>query len=252
MVSIIGKTNSQEEIFKNLLINNIPQELNQVDIQIYKDEKLRKELIGCSVLDFVGGQTTGNRKADIKIKHSIGSFLLSLKNTPFGAWQSVDSLTGDEIDRIIIEIISAGKRTYQSTFLQEDFNFGIRYDSGNKIYRIVDKTNNDKQLIVDLNKNSKEKVVFGSDILNNGAVIQINQKDNNIVYYSNNKLIINVMEYIDSKSQLDDLKIVYRISNIKGSRSSKRYPGIRIQAVPYSEIAKDFIKGKYKGADIII
>ena len=129
-------------------------------------------------------------------------------------------------------------------------NFRLRYDGGNKIFRILDSEERERHLVVDINRQSKKEVVFGSDILNNGAVIQINQNDNNLAYYSNGKLILNVTSYIDQVSQIDDLKIVYKISNIKGSRSSKRFPGVRIQVVPYSEIGRNYIVGKYKNSKI--
>ena len=253
MVSILGKASKQEQILKTLLENKIPQNLDSVDIDIYKDGNLKKSLLNCNKIDFVGGQTKGNKKADLIVSNPNENFLISLKNTPFGAWQSADSLAGDDIDNIIIGILTRGKNTLRgSIFEEKDYNFKIKYDDRDKIFRILNRSNSTSQLIVKINNKSKEKVVFGSDILGNGAVIQIDQKNENLIEYSNNKLVLNVKEYIDGKDQLNDLDIVYKVTNIKGSRGKSRFPGIRVQAVPRSETAKNPIIAKFKGIDIII
>lgn len=249
MSVVTGSANKQEKILKENLINNIPSNVNSFDILIYENNILKKHLIGCSKIDFVGRNTSGNKKADIKITHSTGNFLISLKNTPFKSWQSADTLAGNDIDNIVDEIIRAGKNK-SNMLIHTDYNFGLKYEK--PLFRMVDMRGDKKTLIVDLNQKSKEKVVFGSDILNKGAVIQINQNRSDLVSYSNNQLIINIEKYIDSKSQLDSLKIVYKVTNISSSRSSVRYPGIRVEAVADSEKGTNCIVGKYKNVNIVV
>jgi len=255
MITISGKASKQEQILKNLFENKIPTNINSVDIDIYKNGNLKKSLLNCYKINFVGSSTKGNKKADLIIYNSNADFPISLKNKKFVAWQSADSLAGDDIDNIIISILSGGEIKTSGTraiFEEKNYNFKIKYDDKSKIFRILNRSDSESQLIVKINNESKEKVVFGSDILGNGAVIQINEEDKNIMEYSNNKLVLNVIEYIDEKSQLKDLNIVYKVSNIKGSRGSNRFPGIRVQAVPGSELQKNPIVGKYKNRDIII
>jgi hypothetical protein len=249
MTIISGSASLQEQILKDNLYNNIPSNLNSVDILIYQGKSLKQHLIGCTKINFVGKETSGNRKADIKITHSSGSFLISLKNTPFKSWQSADSLAGDDVDNIIDEIFRAGT-SKNNILVHTDYNFGLKYVK--PLFKIVDKTGSKKTLIVDLNKNSKKKVVFGSDILDNGAIIQINQRRSDLVSYVNGQVIINVEKYIDKEKELDSLKIIYKITNISTSRSSTRYPGIRVEAVPDSEKGANYIIGKYKNVNIVI
>ena len=255
MVSILGKASKQEQILKNLFENKIPINIDSVDIDIYKNGILKKSLLNCYKIDFVGSSTKGNKKADLIIYNSNSNFPISLKNKKFGAWQSADSLAGDDIDKIIISILSGGETNISGTraiFEEKNYNFKIKYDDRSKLFRILNRSNLESQLVVKINNESKEKVVFGSDILGNGAVIQIDQDDKNIMEYSNNKLVLNVIEYIDNKSQLNDLNIVYKVVNYGKSRGSKRFPGIRVQAVPGNELAKNPIFGKYKNKDIIV
>lgn len=250
MVLIEGVASKQEKILKDALNNNIPRSANNVNILIYEGQTLKKQLNNCSKISFVGRNTRGNKKADINIHHSSGNFLISLKNTPFKSWQSADTLAGDDVDSIIDEIVRAGQ-TKNSMLIYKDYNFGIKYDR--PFFRIVDKkTGSKKTLIVDLNKKSKENVVFGSDILNNGAVVQINQRDSNLVTFSNNNIIINCIKYIDNITQLTSLDIIYKITNITGIRGSHRYPGIRVEAVASTEKGSNYIIGKYKNINIVI
>lgn len=250
MFLIEGTAAKQEQILKNALINNIPKNINSCDILIYEGRILKKQLINCTKISFVGSNTAGNKKADINIHHSLGNFLISLKNTPFKSWQSADSLAGDDVDLIVDEVMRAGQAK-NSVLVHKDYNFGLQYNK--PFFRIVDKTTGSKKtLIVDLNQKSKEKVVFGSDILNNGAIIQINQRNSNLVTFLNNNIIINIEKYIDNTSQLNSLDIVYKITNISGSRSSKRYPGIRVEAVAGTEKGTNYIIGKYKNINIVI
>lgn len=250
MFLVEGSATKQEQILKNALITNIPKNITSCDILIYEGKVLKKQLVNCTKISFVGKDTAGNKKADINIHYSLGNFLISLKNTPFKSWQSADSLAGDDVDSIVDEIMRAGQAK-NSALVHKDYNFGLQYNK--PLFRIVDKTTGSKKtLIVDLNKKSKEKVVFGSDILNNGAVVQIDQNKSNLVTFLNNSIIINVEKYVDNTTQLNSLDIVYKITNISGIRSSKRYPGIRVEAVAGTEKGTNYIVGKYKNINIVI
>jgi hypothetical protein len=250
MFPVEGSASIQEQILKNALIDNIPKNITSIDILIYEGKTLKKQLFGCTKISFVGKDTTGNKKADINIQHSSGNFLISLKNTPFKSWQSADSLAGNDVDLIVDEVIRAGQAK-NAVLVHKDYNFGLQYNK--PFFRIVNKTSGTKKtLIVDLNKKSKEKVVFGNDILNNGAVIQIDQRNSNFVTFLNNSIIIECTKYIDNVRQLNSLDIVYKITNISGVRGSHRYPGIRVEAVPASEKGTNYIIGKYKNINIVI
>lgn len=242
MVAILGTPSRQEQLFKTMLVNNIPPNVSQIDIQIYENGILKKHLYHCSVIDFVGRSTKGNKKADIKISHSTGNFLISLKNKKFRAWQSADSLSGNDVDEIMLDL-----------FLKRDqaFHYNFKFNYINKKYEISDLNGKRVSLIVGVNKNSKEEIVFGSDILGNGAVMKIDQEDPNTVSNTNGILIINVLEYIDDKRQLDNLNIVYKINNIEGARGT-HFPGVRVEAVPAENIGMNSIYAKYKNANIII
>lgn len=242
MVAILGTASKQEQLFKDMLVNNIPPNISQIDIQIYKNGNLKKHLYDCSVIDFVGRYTKGNKKTDVKISHRTGNFLISLKNKKFRAWQSVDSLSGHDVDEIMLDLFAERTRS---------FSYNFKFNYSNKEYEITDLNGKRVSLIVGINKNSKQEIVFGSDILGNGAVIKIDEEDSNTISNTNGILIINVLEYIDDKGQLDNLDIVYKINNIEGARGT-HFPGVRVEAVPGENKGRNYIYAKYKNANIIL
>lgn len=200
----------------------------------------RITLSGITEIQFVGGETgrgSGAKpKTDIRILHSNGTYNISLKKRTFGAWESADSLAGDRVSEKILEyLLDNLNGTVPGS---REFDVVSYVDSGRPKYKIVRKgTDTTVKLAYRCSSTDASTVIFGNDILGKGSVISAGFPGSCIL--RDNIVTISCESIIQSMADVPSN--VYPYFTVKSSfyrkaRNTYRFPGLRIQAMPRSEI----------------
>jgi len=199
-------------------------------------------LSGVQDIMFVGGETgTGSGakpKTDIRIIHSDGTYNISLKKRSFGAWESADSLAGDRVsEKILGYLMDNLNGTAPSS---RPFDVIAYIDGGRAKYKIVRRgTDVTVKLAYRCSRSDASTVIFGSDILGQGAVVSAEFPGACTLDLKNEIIRIRCSSIITSMSEVPNS--VYPYFSVKSSfyrkvRNSYRFPGLRVQAMPRSEI----------------
>jgi len=191
-------------------------------------------------ISFVGGQTgTGSGakpKTDIRIVHADGTYNISLKKRSFGAWESADSLAGDRVSEKILGYLMDNLNG--SVPASRPFDVIQYIDGGKAKYKIVRKgTDTVVKLAYKCNSSDASTVIFGSDILGNGAVVSAEFPGACLV--KNDFMKIKCSSIITSMSEVPRSAYPYfsvKTSFYRKTRNAMRFPGLRVQAMPKSEI----------------
>jgi len=197
-------------------------------------------LNGIQDIIFVGGQTgTGSGakpKTDIRIVHSAGTYNISLKKRSFGAWESADSLAGDRVSEKILEYLMDNLNGTAPS--SRGFDVVSYLDGGRAKYKIVRKgTETAVKLAYRCSRSDASTVIFGNDILGQGSVVSAEFPGACIL--RDEIVTIRCSSIITSMSEVP--ATVYPYFSVKSSfyrkvRNAYRFPGLRIQAMPRSEI----------------
>jgi hypothetical protein len=188
---------------------------------IFKANNKKFTIISCKKAEQVGGDTSGRKKADIRlIDNENKIYPISIKKDDAETWESADSYFSEEAKKIIDRAIKEKK----TELIDQDSYFTI-----------------EPNIAVEATEKEKRDVVFGSDLLPNGSVVTktFTSKDFNFV---GDTLTINCSNIITKMSDVKDDKDVYfLIRNDKTRKSIKEYPGIRILAAYKKRINKNVV-----------
>jgi len=178
-------------------------------------------IINCIKAEQVGGDTSGRKKADIRlIDHKGKIYPISIKKDDAETWESADSYFSEEAKLIIDEAIK-NKKT-------QLFNQGSYYTI-------------EPNIAVKATTKEKQDVVFGSDLSPNGCVVTKTFNTNSFKL-KDDKLIIQCSNIITKMQDVKGDKDVYfLIRNDKTRKSIKEYPGIRILAAYEKRINKNVV-----------
>jgi len=232
----VGKVADANELAAFNYFNSIR---TQFDTIVLKSYPHTVTLGGIKQIRFVGGQTGGGRgrKTDIEIRHATGSFKISLKKEIFGAWESADTIAGDLVSEKILQYLM--EDTIEFTSTTRSFTV-MPYVEGNDIrYQIQKKNGNGTvALAFKCGRRDATDVVFGDDIkASTGAVVSAEFPSD--ASHDGNVVTVNCGHIMKSISDLpQDLWPYFTVktSFYRKPRNKKRFPGLRVQALPQKEI----------------
>lgn len=194
-------------------------------------------------IDFVGGQKSGRGvKSDFIIYYNRNKkFNVSLKERSFKSWESADSLIGDAAAEKILTYLM---EDLYGTPRQNRFDIKVTPGQNTKSWYTITRrnTNTEISLAFKTNVNDCKHVVFGDDILNQGAVVSHNFNDQSSIQLQDRILTITVHKIIQSVAEISDNDYPYfQIGNTSKKRNLFRFPGLRVQAKPKSELGSSII-----------
>lgn len=179
--------------------------------------------IGVMNCKLTGTTTKGRRKADLILQGNL-EYPISLKKDNAEVWESADNYMGYRTREIL------DKLTEKGMIELKHINGDVHYLKPNIAFLPTEKEKND--------------VVFGSDILPNGAVIVKSFDSESIVSIDDNGwLEIPVTKVITSLKDLDEHDDVVFLVRNDSSRNPKRlgYKGLRVLAVYSSRLNKNIL-----------
>lgn len=194
-------------------------------------------------IDFVGGQRSGRGiKSDFIIYYDRNKqFNISLKEKSFKSWESADSLIGDVAAEKILNYLM---EDLYGTPKQNRFDIKVTPGQTTKSWYTITRrnTNTKVALAFKTNVNDCKHVVFGEDILDKGAVVSHDFSDQSSMQLQDRILTINVNKIIQSVAEISDSDYPYfQIDNTSKKRNLFRFPGLRVQARPKSELGVSII-----------
>lgn len=210
---------------------------------ILKSENKNIVLDAVYKIDFVGGQRSPRGiKSDFIIYYDRNKqFNVSLKEKSFKSWESADSLIGDTAAE---KILSYLMEDLYGTPKQNRFDIKVTPGQTTKSWYTITRrnTNTKVALAFKTNINDCKHVVFGDDILNQGAVISHDFSDNSSMNIQDRILTLNVYKIIQSVAEISDSDYPhFQIDNTSKKRNEFRFPGLRVQAKPKSELGSSII-----------
>jgi hypothetical protein len=170
----------------------------------------------------VGGDTKDRKKSDVNVIDNDGNvYPLSLKKDKAEMWESADSYWGDKMKKIVERELKNGT---------------VRVDAHPKVRSVFTLTPN---LAVKANAQEVKNVVFGNDILPNGAVLEKTFSGKYKVDGETESVIIDVTKIITSTRELKGEYEVYFLIRNDSSRKGSKIPGLRVLAVKKSRINRN-------------
>ncbi len=231
----VGNVSDANETKAFNYFNNIKTEFDTI---ILKSSAYAITLGGVRQIRFVGGQSgTGRgRKTDIEIRHATGTFKISLKKEIFGAWESADTIAGDLVSEKILEYLM--EDTIYDVATTRAFQVTPYLDRNDIKYKIVRKSGSTVALAFKCGRKDAIDVVFGNDIKSStGAVVSAGFPED--ASHESNVITVNCGHILKTINDIpNDLwpHFTVRTSFYKKPRNKKRFPGLRVQALPKKEI----------------
>jgi hypothetical protein len=169
-----------------------------------------------------GSDTKGRKKSDVNVFDTDGNvYPLSLKKDKAEMWESADSYYGDKMKKIVDRELKAGN---------------IRVEPHPKVRSVFTITPN---LAVKASAQEVKNVVFGSDILPNGAVLEKTFTGKYKIDGDTESVIIDVSHIITSPRELKGNYEVYFLIRNDSSRKGSKIPGLRVLAVKKTRINRN-------------
>ena len=174
-----------------------------------------------------GSDTKGRKKSDVNVFDTDGNvYPLSLKKDKAEMWESADSYYGEKMKRIVDRELRLGS---------------IRVEPHPKVRSVFTITPN---LAVKASPQEVKNVVFGSDILPNGAVLEKTFTGKYKIDGDTESVIIDVSHIITSPRELKGNYEVYFLIRNDSSRKGSKIPGLRVLAVKKSRINRNVLEVK--------
>lgn len=210
-----------EEAIVNI-VNEFATKEAPIDVVFVGKNKKKIRMFNVSSAEMVGGDTSDRKKADIVLKGD-KNYPISIKKENAEYWESADSFWSQKAKAIVDDLIKKGE---------------VKLSNHEKIPDIMKITPN---IAVKANATESSDVVFGSDILPNGAVITKNFRSTSYRFDGENEtLYISADHVITSLRDVRGSKEVYFLIRNDSSRSgSKIYPGLRVLATYKSRINRN-------------
>lgn len=191
------------------------------------------------IAESAGSDTAGRKKSDVNlVRLNAPTFRVSLKKSTANFWESADRYYGSQAVSIIESLEKSGDITLIRTGNLVDFEPGI---SG-----IAIPTTDDEKL----------NVIFGSDILGNGAIVKQTFSGNTHFTWDENNFIltVNCLKLYSNVNQVkcsdEDPYMLIRRGSDRSLGGRKDFTGLRVQAVYKSRITgdiKQFPRNKFTG-----
>ena len=158
-----------------------------------------------------GADTKGRKKSDVNLITTGGNVPISIKKDNAQYWESADSYYGASAAEKLKELEAAGE---------------VEMVDKGGYYNVV------PNIAVPASAAEVIDVVFGSDILGNGAVIKKSFSDSDFVYDAETNILTVASTYIitDPSHVTGDYSVWFLIRNDKTRKSVPGYPGIRVLA----------------------
>lgn len=170
----------------------------------------------------VGGDTKNKKKSDVNLVDTDGNKTpLSLKKDKAEMWESADSLFGKDMKKIVRREQKAGT---------------VKVEPHPEVRSVFTLTPN---LAVKATSKETDIVVFGSDILPNGCVLEKTFSGKYTIDGETETVIIDVTKIITSRRELKGDYEVYFLIRNDSSRKGSMIPGLRVLAVKKSRINKN-------------
>jgi len=228
LVAKPNKTHSAGILNEKILVDHINKLCAKGPINIrFIGENKTFECIGVKNCKATGTDVTNRRKADLVLQ-GIKDYPISLKKDNAEIWESADQFAGAKAKKIIDKLVKENKVELELT------------DKG--VYKIK------PNVAFYPTTEEKRDLVFGSDILPNGAVIEKTFSGDEIYTMNDDSWFEIPVTYIITS--LNDVEghrdVVFLIRN-DSSRNSKHigYPGLRVLAVFEKRLNKNVLI--YKG-----
>ena len=170
----------------------------------------------------VGGDTKGRKKSDVNIFDDAGrAFPLSLKKDKAEMWESADSYYGPTMEQIV---------------RREQKKGTVKIEPHPEVRSVFTITPN---LAIKADAKQAQSVVFGTDILPNGCVLEKTYNGKYTIDAETESVIIDVTKIITSPRQLTGEYEVYFLIRNDSSRKGSKIPGLRVLAVKKSRINRN-------------
>lgn len=172
----------------------------------------------------VGGDTAGRKKSDVNVMTVDGDAIpLSLKKDGAEMWESADSYWGDDMKKIATREQKAGNVVIEP------------HPTVKSVFTIT------PNLAVKANPKETQAVVFGSDLLGKGCVLEKTFTGAYKVDAETETVYIEVSNILTSMSELKGDYEVYFLIRNDSSRKGSKIPGLRVLAVKKSRINKNVV-----------
>lgn len=187
---------------------------------IFHSGRKKFEVLGCVKATAVGSDTAGRKKADIVLYDKQNhQYPISIKKDNAEYWESADASFSTQAAEIIDKAVKAGVTNvkHMGSYVMIEPN-----------------------IAVEATREEKMAVVFGSDILNRGAVVTKTfssssfKQDEDTHYIDCTDIITSLSDVIGT-----DKDVYFLIRNDKTRKSIKGYPGVRVLAAYKKRINKN-------------
>jgi len=170
----------------------------------------------------VGGDTKDRKKSDVNVFDADGNvYPLSLKKDKAEMWESADSYWGDTMKKIV-------EREQKKGTVKVEPHPSVR-----SVFTIT------PNLAVKADAKEVKNVVFGTDILPNGCVLEKTYNGKYTIDADTESVIIDVTKIITSPRELKGEYEVYFLIRNDSSRKGSKVPGLRVLAVKKSRINRN-------------
>jgi hypothetical protein len=215
-ISIIVKPNGKQGVCsagienEQTLVDNINKYTtnNPINIRFF-DNNIEYIITNVISASGVGTSTAGRKKADVKIHTLYGEYNISLKKDNAEYWESADTLFRTQAERHINELKNSNKIEIK----QHELGY----------FTIT------PNIAIKATPEQVKDVVFGSDILNCGAVITRTFNSNDFLFLDN-QLTISCSSIITSPDNIPEDKQVWFLIRNDKTRTSGVYRGLRVLA----------------------
>lgn len=192
-------------------VNNHIHEFGPVDVEFLGPGAGSFLVKGVTAAEGAGSDTKGRKKSDVNLVAASGKIPISVKKDNAVYWESADTFYGPRAATKIDELLESGE------------------------IEIIDKGgyyNISPNIAIAATPQETKDVVFGNDILGNGAVIKKTFTSGAFSYdQAKNTLVVQSTYVITDISHVTgDYSVWFFIRNDKTRKSVPGYPGIRVLA----------------------
>ncbi len=189
---------------------------------VFKSSKKKFTIPMAVRAEAVGGDTKNRKKADVNIIDENGNkYPISIKKDNAEIWESADSYWGTQMKEIVDREVEAGNVKVE------------KHPKVGSVYTLA------PNLAVKASKQEIINVVFGSDILPNGCVIEKTFSGKYEIDADTESVIIDVTKIITSPSELKGDYEVYFLIRNDSTRKGSKIPGLRVLAVKKTRINRN-------------
>lgn len=206
------------------MINDVLTKQGKIHVTFQESRAKQYQVKNVVKIEEAGRDTLGRKKSDVNLIDEKGkSFPISIKKDGAEMWESTDTYWKDKLLRIVNNAVKKNLTSLQD----HPTVTGVKKIQPN--------------IATKLTTQEKRELVFGSDILNNGAVIERTFDGKYQIDSDNEQMIIDVSKIITNENQLTGNYDVYMLIRNDSSRKGTAIPGIRTLAVKKTRINRNVV-----------